>query len=173
MRLANIEIKARYPDLDEAARIAVSLGAVDHAPRRQRDLYYRVPRGRLKLRQTDTAPDELVLYLRPDAPGPRRADYQVIPVPGESRTEELLETILGLEVIVEKTRRLFLLDTTRIHLDEVTGLGRFIEFEAVHPHGDTAAATAARKSVDHLIRTFNIPPANLIPHSYRELTLNP
>jgi predicted adenylyl cyclase CyaB len=173
MRLANIEIKARYPDLEEAARIAISLGAADHGPRHQRDLYYNVPRGRLKLRQSDVDPDELVLYLRPDEPGPRRADYQVIPVPAESRTAELLEAILGLEVVVEKVRRLFLLDATRIHLDEVTGLGHFIEFEAVHTHGNKPAATAARQEVERLIKTFNIPPADLIPNSYRELINNP
>jgi predicted adenylyl cyclase CyaB len=173
MRLANIEIKARYPDLEEAARIAISLGAADHGRRRQRDLYYNVPRGRLKLRQSDVDPDELVLYLRPDDPGPRRADYQVIPVPSDSRTEELMEAILGLEVVVEKVRRLFLLDTTRIHLDEVTDLGNFVEFEAVHTHDDNTAAEAARQDVERLIGTFDIPPEDLIPNSYRELIKTP
>jgi predicted adenylyl cyclase CyaB len=166
---ANIEIKARVEDLDAAAEVARRLGARDEGAEHQVDRYFRVPRGRLKLRRSSRTGDQLVLYLRPDEPGPRRADYEVIPVRAEGRARELLETILGTDVVVEKTRRLFVLDNTRIHLDEVVGLGTFLELEAVHGFGDPDATAAAHEHVGRLLRAFEIAPDDLLPHSYREL----
>ena len=46
---------------------------------------------------------------------------------------------LGVLVAVEKSRRLLLWRNVRIHLDEVPGLGNFIELEAVaEPDSDLA-----------------------------------
>lgn len=44
-----------------------------------------------------------------------------------------LEAALGSRGTVEKRRHLFLWNGVRIHLDEVIGLGPFIELEAVAP----------------------------------------
>ena len=72
---ANSEIKARLRDLEAAAEIARGLGAGDAGVEQQIDWYFRVPRGRLKLRRSSRTGDQLVIYLRPDEPGPRRADF--------------------------------------------------------------------------------------------------
>ena len=42
-------------------------------------------------------------------------------------------------MVVEKKRRLFLYKNSRIHLDEVRGLGTFIEFEVLVKHGKQQA----------------------------------
>lgn len=168
---ANIEIKARLEDLESAVRTARALGAREAGADRQVDAYFRVPRGRLKLRESLFAGEQLVLYLRPDEPGPRRADYEVLPVPRGGRTRELLEAILGVEVVVEKARRLFVLGDTRIHLDTVRDLGDFLELEAVYPYGAEEAEAAARLDVERLMGAFGVAPEDLSPHSYRELLL--
>jgi predicted adenylyl cyclase CyaB len=168
---ANIEIKARLHDPGEAIRIARSLEARDVGSDRQVDTYFKVPRGRLKLRESASSGDQLIIYFRPDQTGPRRADYQVIPAPPGGRTRELLESMFGIEVVVEKVRRLFWIGDTRIHLDDVRELGAFLEFEAVFPFGDTDRESAARAEVERLIDEFGIPPDDLVPHSYRELLL--
>jgi adenylate cyclase, class 2 len=166
---ANIEIKARLRDLEAARRIAESLGARSMGADRQVDTYFRVPSGRLKLRQSLFAGEQLIPYLREDVPGPRRADYEVLPAPRGGRTKELLEAMLGVDVVVEKARRLYLIGNTRIHLDTVNGLGDFLEIEAVYPYGDPSAEHAARLDVDRLMRAFGVVEADLVPRSYREL----
>lgn len=168
---ANIEVKARLRDLDAAIRTAQSLGARDSGADRQVDTYFPVPRGRLKLRQSLFAGEQLILYLRPDVAAPRRADYEVLPAPRGGRTRELLEAMLGVEVVVEKVRKLFVLGDTRIHLDTVKDLGEFIEFEAVYPYGLTSAEAAALLDVKRLMGAFTVSASDLVPHSYRELLL--
>ena len=44
-----------------------------------------------------------------------------------------LAAAIGVRVVVIKSRRLFLWRDVRIHLDNVEGLGTFIELEAVAP----------------------------------------
>lgn len=168
---ANIEIKARLPHLEDAVRIAESLGAKSMGADRQVDTYFRVPRGRLKLRQSLFSGEQLILYLRPDEPGPKRADYEIVPVPRGGRAKELLEALLGVEVVVEKARRLYLIGDTRIHLDTVEGLGDFLEFEAVYRYGIEPAERAARLDVDRLLKVFEVKPEDLVSVSYRELLL--
>jgi predicted adenylyl cyclase CyaB len=169
---ANIEIKARLGDLDGAAETARRLGASDSGAEEQTDWYFRVPRGRLKLRRSSRTGDQLVIYLRPDEPGPCRADYEVIPVRADGRTRELLEKMLGIDVIVEKRRHLFVLENTRIHLDEVVRLGTFLELEAVYARGDEAAFAASREHVERLLEAFGVNPDDLQARSYRELLLS-
>jgi adenylate cyclase class IV len=72
-------------------------------------------------------------------------------------------------VVVAKERRLFIWDdVVRIHLDQVDGLGHFIEFEAVMGSGDTAVATAEAQ-VERLRQAFGIEDADLIACSYSDL----
>jgi adenylate cyclase class IV len=54
-----------------------------------------------------------------------------VPVTDAGDLREALAAALGTRGVVEKRRRLFLWQGVRMHLDEVTDLGHFIEFEAV------------------------------------------
>ena len=56
--------------------------------------------------------------------------------------------MLGVDVVVEKRRHLLLWETVRIHLDEVTGLGSFVELEAVA--GPDSDLSRERAQVGHL-----------------------
>lgn len=168
---SNIEIKARARDLKAAAATARSLGATLAGEDLQVDTYFTVPAGRLKLRRSSMQGDQLILYRRPDGPGPRRSEYEILPVPNAPRTRDLLAAILGVDVEVRKARTLYLLGDTRIHLDRVQDLGEFIEFEAVHPAGDPDAEAAARAEVDRLIDAFGLQEDDRVPVSYRELVL--
>ncbi len=55
----------------------------------------------------------------------------------------------------------------RIHLDEVVGLGNFLEFEAVlGPELDDAAG---RAQLEQLLEAFAIDPADLLSGSYGDM----
>jgi len=89
--------------------------------------------GRLKLReQLDPAdrPAELISYVRPDRPDARISAYRVVTVHDPQGLAEALNDVLGVRAVVEKRRRLLIHHDTRIHLDEVEGLGTFVELES-------------------------------------------
>ena len=133
----NVEIKARVVDPasfgKSAAELTASQGQVIH----QKDTFFTVPQGRLKLRDFGDGHGELIRYQRPDACGPKISDYAI------SRTEDpggltnLLAAALPVIGVVIKKRTLFLAGRTRIHFDEVEGLGLFMELEVVLAEGDS------------------------------------
>src|SRR5215469_12579292 len=96
---ANIEIKATYQNLDRAHTIAISLGAQRSISQYQRDTYFRVEGGRLKLREISDAA-WLIPYVRPNELAAKRSDYEIIEVRNPERTRNLLAQILGVSVVV-------------------------------------------------------------------------
>ena len=163
----NIEMKARLRDRAGALETCVRIGAESHGDIRQIDTYFRVPEGRLKLREADPGRTELVQYHRPDDAGPKGCDYQLSPC--EASIKSLLSEALGTHAIVDKVRTLWLWENVRIHLDRVEDLGDFIEFEAVldEHHDDTDG----HKKLDYLIEEFGITDDDHERVSYLELTL--
>ena len=66
-----------------------------------------------------------------------------MPIYDPEGLKDALGAALGILVAVEKSRRLLLWRNVRIHLDEVPGLGSFIELEAVaEPDGDLSGEYA-------------------------------
>lgn len=129
----NIELKARDPDPTRSLDHCRQIGATDAGVIHQRDTYFNVSRGGLKLRAETPGTPHLIQFERPDQPEQRTSSYRIVPVDNEDIARAALEAALGIRGEVEKRRRLFLWRQVRIHLDEVTGLGSFIEFEAVAP----------------------------------------
>jgi adenylate cyclase class IV len=126
----NIELKALDPDPARSLQASLDLGADDHGWLQQLDTYFKVPRGRLKLREQDGAA-ELIYYERSDESIERESQYRIVPIDDPDGLKDSLAAALGILVAVEKSRRLLLWRNVRIHLDAVPGLGSFIELEAV------------------------------------------
>ncbi len=137
---------------------------------RQRDTYFHARTGRLKLREEDGAPAQLIAYERADVSGERTSHYRLIDVPDGEGLKAALATTLGTKVVVTKRRRLFLWEgNVRIHLDAVDGLGNFIEFEAV-ASADSDLAREEDQS-RRLRRAFEIDDADVIGGSYCDLMM--
>jgi adenylate cyclase class IV len=134
----NLEVKARavqgFPPL---RRVLEERGGKLQWVRQQVDTFYRVPAGRLKLREEyeddRLSSAQLIPYFRPDQPDPKESSYVVIPVAAPDALRELLDRMLGVKGVVRKTREFWLLygDSLRVHLDTVEGLGEFVEIEAI------------------------------------------
>ena len=127
----NVELKARDPSPERSLDRARALGAEDRGELHQRDTYFAVPRGRLKLREQEPGGAELIAYERPDAAQARESRYRIAPVADPHALREALDAALGTTVVVDKRRHLLLWDGVRIHLDSVEGLGDFVELEGV------------------------------------------
>jgi homotetrameric cytidine deaminase len=132
----NVELKAHDPDPGRTLERALAAGAQDRGLLRQRDTYFAVARGRLKLREEEPGGATLIAYERPDAASERVSDYRLVPVAEPESLREALAATNGVSAVVEKRRRLLIWEeTVRIHLDGVSGLGTFVELEAVAEPG--------------------------------------
>jgi len=164
--LRNVEIKARLRD--QAAARETARRMADGEPRLipQTDTYFSVPVGRLKLRESgDSA--ELIYYVRGDEAGPRASDYDRVPVANPSELREVLTRALGVKAVVNKKRTLFMSGGVRIHVDEVRGLGAFLELEAVLT--PDRPETDALETVKRMLSQFGVDASDLIPFSYCDL----
>lgn len=169
---ANLELKARCSDLAATRSRAEALATEWLGVDRQVDTYFRAPfrppGGRLKLRESSLSGGQLIPYLRPDQKAARRSDYVVIPLPEPERTLALLSELLGVHRVVRKRREIALYENVRIHLDEVDGLGAFVELEAVWDGGAAGEAEQVAK-VRFLREQLHIVDADLVPLSYEGL----
>ena len=168
--MQNLELKCRYPDLDRAAHLALGLGATLHGRLSQTDTYFRISPGRLKLRhiRSDAAECyELIHYHRPDCLTAKASNYERLPVADGPGTLAFFTAALGVLVRVDKERIVYLMDHLRIHLDEVSGLGRFLEFELAVT--TEQPLEACRRRMEELIRVFGVARKDLIRGSYSDL----
>ncbi len=161
----NLELKARYPSPLVAERIARQLGARFEGILRQKDIYFQVPSGRLKLRETNGRKFELIAYHRPDTRSTRYSDYRSVPIPSPRALKNMFSSLFGTVAIVSKTRRLYCHKNARIHIDTVRGLGTFVEFEVMVKHGKLQA----RRLMQKLAKAFSIQRHWVIGVSYCDL----
>ena len=164
----NVELKARDRDPARTFERARAAGAVEAAVLEQRDTYFRTTSGRLKLREEVGLPAALVAYGRADVHEPRASEYGLVAVADPEALLRALELVLGVRGIVDKRRRLLLWEeTVRLHLDEVRGLGAFLEIEAVAaPASDLVGE---REQVERLATALGIEPEDVVAESYIDL----
>jgi adenylate cyclase, class 2 len=163
----NLEFKARVASIEEAESCARTLGAEKRELLLQRDTYFRVQTGRLKLRELGDHHAELIAYQRADASGERWSSYTRYPVSDPGMLRTMLAETLGVTVEVKKRRQLYMLENARIHLDTVEGLGTFVEFEVV---GEETEAT--QPLMRRLRDGFGFAETSGIPGSYADLVMH-
>jgi len=162
----NVEIKARA--CDWPSQVKAGLALADRTERlRQKDTFFNCANGRLKLREQGGAGDYLVFYRRAGQKGPKSSSYTLVTVPQPKRTLKVLSFALGVIARVEKKRLVCFSGRTRIHFDEVKGLGRFIELEVVLKPGEGAAA--GRREARKLMLSLGIRERDLLANAYADM----
>ena len=162
----NVELKATDPDPVRSLEVCRTLGAEDGGILRQRDTYFRVPTGRLKLREEEPGGATLVQYDRVDAAEARESRYRLVPISDPVETRAALEAALGTLAVVEKERHLLLWQNVRIHLDKVKDLGNFLELEGVATADSDLADELDR--VTRLTEALAIQPERILRNSYSD-----
>jgi adenylate cyclase class IV len=163
----NIEIKARVPDLPRFRAKVASLAPTPPEVLVQTDTFFAVPRGRLKLWQISDGSGELIFYERPDGAGPKESSYSRCACPEPKAVSAVLAHALGVRGVVEKRREVFRMGRSRIHLDEVRGLGTFLEIEVVLSDGE--AAGEGERVARELLAAFGMPESELVARAYIDL----
>jgi len=165
--MENIEIKTPLEDRAAAERRLRALGAREMGAIGQRDTFFDVPRGWLKLREQEGRPPELIAYLRStqDA-GPRPSQYDVRILDDAPSWKRLLGRVLPVDGVVEKTRTLWIHGHTRIHLDRVAGLGEFLELETMV---EGITLQEAQAEAGRLVEALGLDRGAFLSRPYRDL----
>jgi predicted adenylyl cyclase CyaB len=133
----NVEIKAIVRDVVILEDIIRNMTKTAPIILCQEDIFFCVSHGRLKLRILSPDKGELIYYSRPNIIGPKLSAYRKSETDDPQGLKETLIDALGTKGIVRKTRNLYLIENTRIHIDDVEGLGRFIELEVMLKENQT------------------------------------
>lgn len=163
----NIEIKARVSDRATLEERAAALADDGPTPIFQDDTFFHCPDGRLKLRDFGNGRGELIFYRRADEAGPKASFYRIAPTEDPAALRETLRLALGELGRVVKQRTLYLSGRTRIHLDQIDGLGDYMELEVVLAENE--AETDGRREADTLMQQLGITPDQLVEGAYLDL----
>jgi adenylate cyclase, class 2 len=166
----NVEIKARCRDAAAVRGTLLAAGAIYRGTDHQVDTYFRVPNGRLKLREGNIE-NHLIFYDRPNCPGPKRADVLLLPTEPGSTVKEILTRAVGVLVTVDKHREIYFLDNVKFHIDTVEGLGGFVEIEAQSGPGRELAEEHLLAQCRRYLEMLAIRTEDLVAESYSDMLL--
>ena len=164
---ANIEIKARVDDFADLQQKAEQLSDTPCQVIPQLDTFFNCPHGRIKLRELGPHRGQIVYYQREDVSGPKHSEYLIFETNDPLGLKLVLSEAYGVRGVVSKVRHLYMVGQTRIHLDDVHGLGRFLELEVVLQPGQGDAEGQA--IAENLMRKLGVNPVDLIDTAYMDL----
>jgi len=163
----NIEIKAHIESIEGLRPKAAAIADDGPIEIIQDDTFFKCESGRLKLRAFSNEEGELIYYRRSNQQGPKESFYLRSPTSTPDSLRESLTQAYGEAGRVEKHRTLFLVGRTRIHLDNVKGLGHFLELEVVLNDGELAQ-TGIREA-QSLMARLGIESSQLVEGAYVDL----
>lgn len=164
---ANIEIKARVRNFTDIKSRAERLSDTPVEVIPQQDIFFHVPQGRLKLRILASDNAQLIYYTRPDQEGPKRSDYHIAYTTDPDNLKRVLELSYGIRGEVKKTRYLYLVGQTRVHLDDVDGLGHFMELEVVMR--DEQSDAEGQAIAEDLMASLGVERSDLLEGAYMDM----
>ena len=165
----NIEIKARLHDVPAQRGVAERISDTPCELIEQVDTFFNVRDGRLKLREFDERRGELIGYQRDDQAGPKSSQYSITRTDQPRALCAQLAAALGVLGVVKKSRYLYLVGQTRIHFDEVEGLGWYLELEVVLRPGQSSEE--GQRIAEDLMRELDVRDEDLVECAYVDLLL--
>ena len=169
--MKNVEIKARCEFPEKVEKILLENGADYKGLDHQTDTYFNVKNGRLKMR-IGNIEQSLIFYDRPNIKGPKKSTFNLYRSDDLEALKPLLISSLGIMVEVKKHRKIFFIDHVKFHIDEVDGLGNFVEIE-VGDLNDTKTVDELQNLCDFYIKLLGVKEENLINISYSDMLLEP
>ena len=164
-----VEIKARCTNPDWIKEQLETLNAdfkgVDH----QIDTYFKVPNGRLKLREGNIE-NTLIFYNRPNQEGPKVSKVELYKPVDSISLKRVLKAANETLVVVDKQRAIYFIDNVKFHVDEVKDLGSFMEIEAIDEVGEFTKEQLLEQC-QHYMEVLKVQESDLIHHSYSDMLL--
>lgn len=163
----NIEIKARIHSIEALVPMAAAVATKGPIEIAQDDTFFRCESGRLKLRAFSATEGELIFYRRANEQGPKESFYVRTPTVNPEGLRECLSLAYSQLGRVVKHRTLYLVGRTRVHLDQVEGLGQFLELEVVLEENESAKIGIAE--AHSLMAQLGVQPTQLVETAYVDL----
>ena len=170
MPFLNVEIKATCNDASLVREYLLSNEATYKGLDEQTDTYFNVLKGRLKLREGNIE-NNLIFYERTNQAGPKNSHFTLVKIEDAKGLKEALTKSLGIKVVVKKKREIYYIDNVKFHIDEVEGLGSFIEIEAGNIIADLSK-DELQKQCEFYMKQFEIEEEDLIEVSYSDMLLS-
>lgn len=89
-------------------------------------------------------------------------------LPADTDLRPVLLAALGEKITVRKSRRILFIDHVKFHLDQVEGLGDFIEIEVIDKDKSMATKELQRQC-NHYMQVLEIDAKDLVAESYSDL----
>ena len=169
MAFINVEIKAKCNDASFIRNYLLSNGADFKGIDEQTDTYFNVSNGRLKLREGNIE-NNLIFYERTDQAGPKNSHFHLVKVEDAEGLKEVLTKSNEVKVVVKKKREIYFIKNVKFHVDEVPGLGSFVEIEAGNKTADLSQEEL-KQQCDFYLKEFRIKQEDLIEVSYSDMLL--
>ena len=163
----NVEIKARTTSHTRIREILTARNADFRGTDHQTDTYFPCQSGRMKLREGNVE-HSLIHYERPDKVGPKDSIVHLYKPLPDPNLKALLVHALGIWKVVEKAREIYFIDNVKFHLDQVKGLGEFVEIEAIDKDG-TLGHPYLLNQCEAYMALFKIEDADLLSGSYSDM----
>jgi len=77
---------------------------------------------------------------------------------------------LGVKMIVKKRREIYYIENVKFHIDEIPGLGNFIEIEAGNVLADKSKVKL-QQQCEYYLKEFGIKDEDLVAESYSDMLL--
>ncbi|MGE5436311.1 MAG: class IV adenylate cyclase [Syntrophothermus sp.] len=161
----NLELKIKVKDFKPIISNLKKIKAIKVKVLNQKDIYYKNKNGLRKLR-IENGEESFIQYVRDEKGKDRFSDYDLLRISSQN-SEKFFDKFLTKEVVVEKIRTLYMFDNTRIHLDEVRGLGKYLELETLVLNGKQDA----KKRFSYIFEELGLGEYKEIKKSYRDLKL--
>lgn len=165
----NVEMKARTSDAAKIRNWLLAEGAEFKGIDRQVDTYFQSREGRLKLREGNIE-NNLIYYDRGNESGPKQSDFTLMAVTEPGPLKSILASAMGIKVVVAKKREIYFIANVKFHIDELEGLGNFVEIEASNKT-HAVALEELHRQCRHYMDAFEIREEDLIDRSYSDMLL--
>ncbi len=166
----NIEFKAKAKDIvvleEKLKTLLPTFIGEDH----QKDTYYDVNIGRLKLREGNIE-NALIWYSRENIAGAKQSDILLYKHTPDEALKTILEKLHGIKIIVDKKRRIYFVENVKFHFDRVEGLGTFVEVEAIDSDG-TIGIEKLKEQCDYYSNFFDIQQQDFMEVSYSDMMMD-
>ena len=169
MTFLNVEIKAKCPDASLIRNYLLLKEASFTGIDEQTDTYFNVTHGRLKLRE-GTIENNLIYYERSNQAGPKNSHFSLVAIEDANGLKEALKKSIGIKVVVRKRREIYYINNVKFHIDEVPGLGSFVEIEAGNIRV-SYSQEQLKEQCDFYLKEFGIKPDDLVEVSYSDILL--
>lgn len=168
-RALNVEIKAKCGNMGMYEEKLRKMGAELIRIEEQKDTYFSILEGRLKLRDLSSAA-RLIYYVRENISEPKKSEVLIFDIDDINRCRvlmDILKHLFPIRCIVRKSRKIYRFQNIHIHLDRVEGLGSFLELEGTLQKSQTISSL--RKQVGDFQKILGIEEEDLLNVSYSDM----